>query len=133
MFASLDRLEVRCVFRRCAPAHDPPREILANIADNLKEVGWSWGCVSTVDCSGRTIWIADAHRDDGQQFVGTARTTHVYDLIANQLHSQRVHFFHSRRVLETTLTNKIPTNQRSKPTYEWKLYLYRFSMVSKPL
>jgi hypothetical protein len=29
------------------------------IADNLKKAGWSWGCVSAVDCEGRTIWIAD--------------------------------------------------------------------------
>src|ERR1700758_2980930 len=39
------------------------------IADNLSKAGWSWGCVSAVDSSGRTIWIADAHRDDGKHFV----------------------------------------------------------------
>jgi hypothetical protein len=39
------------------------------IADNLSEAGWSWGCVSAIDSSGRTIWIADAHRDDGKRFV----------------------------------------------------------------
>jgi len=39
------------------------------IADNLSESGWSWGCVATVDCEGRTIWIADAHRGDGKRFV----------------------------------------------------------------
>jgi hypothetical protein len=39
------------------------------IADNLKKAGWSWGCVSAVDSRGRTIWIADAHRDDGKRFV----------------------------------------------------------------
>ena len=39
------------------------------IADNLSKAGWSWGCVSAVDSSGRTIWIADAHRDDGKRFV----------------------------------------------------------------
>jgi hypothetical protein len=39
------------------------------IADNLKKRGWSWGCVSTADSRGRTIWIADAHRDDGRRFV----------------------------------------------------------------
>jgi hypothetical protein len=27
------------------------------------------GWVSAVDCEGRTIWIADAHRDDGQRFI----------------------------------------------------------------
>src|SRR6266446_2544581 len=34
------------------------------IADNLSKAGWSWCCVSAVDCEGRTIWIADAHRGD---------------------------------------------------------------------
>src|SRR5881398_659013 len=39
------------------------------IADNLSKAGWSWGWVSAVDCEGRTIWIADAHRGDGKRFV----------------------------------------------------------------
>ena len=33
------------------------------IADNLKKAGWSYGYVSAIDSEGRTIWIADAHRD----------------------------------------------------------------------
>jgi hypothetical protein len=39
------------------------------IADNLSRAGWSWGCVSSVDSNGRTIFVADAHRDDGKRFV----------------------------------------------------------------
>ena len=39
------------------------------IADNLHKAGWSLGCVSAVDSEGRTIWIADAHRDDGRRFI----------------------------------------------------------------
>jgi len=39
------------------------------IADNLSKAGWSWGCVSTIDSNGRTIWIPDAHRGDGKRFV----------------------------------------------------------------
>jgi hypothetical protein len=39
------------------------------IADNLKKAGWSWGCVSAVDCNGQAIWIVDAHRGDGKRFV----------------------------------------------------------------
>ena len=39
------------------------------IADNLSKAGWSWGCVATVDSRGRTIFVADAHRDDGKRFV----------------------------------------------------------------
>src|SRR4030095_8514239 len=34
------------------------------IADNLSKAGWSLGWVSAVDSHGRTIWIADAHRDE---------------------------------------------------------------------
>jgi hypothetical protein len=39
------------------------------IADNLSKAGWSWGRVAAVDSRGRTIWIVDAHRDDGKRFV----------------------------------------------------------------
>jgi hypothetical protein len=39
------------------------------IADNLSKAGWSWGSVATVDCEGRTIWIADAHCNEGKRFV----------------------------------------------------------------
>jgi hypothetical protein len=39
------------------------------IADNLSKVGWSLGCVSALDSEARTIWIADAHRDDGKRYV----------------------------------------------------------------
>jgi hypothetical protein len=27
------------------------------------------GCVSAIDSNGRTVWIADAHRDDGKHFI----------------------------------------------------------------
>jgi hypothetical protein len=39
------------------------------IADNLSKAGWSWGWVSAVDSNRATIWIADAHRDNGKRFV----------------------------------------------------------------
>jgi len=39
------------------------------IADNLSKAGWSLGWVSAVDSRRQTIWIADAHRDDGKRFV----------------------------------------------------------------
>ena len=42
------------------------------IADNLSKAGWSWGCVATVDREGRTIFVADAHRDNGKRFIVTA-------------------------------------------------------------
>ena len=39
------------------------------IADRLSKAGRSWGCVTALNSEGRTIWIADAHRDDGKRFV----------------------------------------------------------------
>jgi len=42
------------------------------IADNIKKRGWSLGWVSVLDSDGRTIWIVDAHRDDGKRFVARA-------------------------------------------------------------
>ena len=39
------------------------------IADNLSKVGFSLGWVSVIDSNGRTIWIVDAHRRDGQRFI----------------------------------------------------------------
>ncbi len=39
------------------------------IADNLRQSPLELGCVSAIDSSRRTIWIADAHRDNGKRFV----------------------------------------------------------------
>ena len=39
------------------------------IADNVRKAGWSLGWVSALDLKGRTIWIVDAHRDDGKRFI----------------------------------------------------------------
>jgi hypothetical protein len=38
------------------------------IADNLSKPRWTWGCVSALDCEGRTIWIVDAH-GYGKRFI----------------------------------------------------------------
>ena len=39
------------------------------IADNLSKAGWSWGSVSTINSKGQTIFVADAHCDDGRRFI----------------------------------------------------------------
>jgi hypothetical protein len=39
------------------------------VADKLSRAGWTWGCVATVDARGRTIFVADAHRDNGKHSV----------------------------------------------------------------
>ena len=60
--------EILSLLRRDQKNHSPPLvKYWEIIADNLSKAGWSWGCVSAVDCHGRTIWIADAHRDDGRE------------------------------------------------------------------
>jgi hypothetical protein len=48
--------------------HNPSPLLLA-IAQSPPEAGWSWGCVSSVDSRGRTIFVADAHRDGNQRFI----------------------------------------------------------------
>jgi hypothetical protein len=35
----------------------------------VPRAGCSWRCVSAIDSNGRTMWIADAHRDDGKHYV----------------------------------------------------------------
>jgi hypothetical protein len=62
------------------------------IADNLSEAGWSWGCVATIDSNGRTIFVADAHRDDGKRFVVHAdeKLTAFLELEAVTCASQRL-------------------------------------------
>jgi len=42
---------------------------IGDIADNFSKAGWSVGWVSALDLEGRTIWIADAHRDEGKRFI----------------------------------------------------------------
>ncbi len=39
------------------------------IADSLSKAGWTWDCVSNVHSRGRTMFVADAHRGDGQRFI----------------------------------------------------------------
>jgi hypothetical protein len=40
-----------------------------SVVSLLSKAGWSWGCVSAIDSIGRTIWIVDAQRDNGNRFV----------------------------------------------------------------
>jgi hypothetical protein len=66
------------------------------IADNLSKRGWSWGCVSALDCEERTIWIADAHRGDGKRFVARADELltaflELESVIRHSIKSKRIH------------------------------------------
>ena len=50
--------------------HNPPAmKYLGILADRLRAAGWSLGWVSAIDAQGRTIWIVEAHRDDGKRFI----------------------------------------------------------------
>jgi hypothetical protein len=46
-----------------------PNETLGNHRRQSQTTRLELGYVSAVDLQGRTIWIADAHRDDGKHFV----------------------------------------------------------------
>jgi hypothetical protein len=39
------------------------------IADNLRKGGWSWGCSSQIDSTGRVLFTADAYNGDGRRFI----------------------------------------------------------------
>jgi hypothetical protein len=51
------------------------------VADNLSKAGWSWGCVSAVDCEGRTIWIADAYPRGKHLFMLDYFFSSFYELL----------------------------------------------------
>jgi len=62
------------------------------IADNLSKAGWSWGCVSTINSNGRTIFVADAHRENSPFFELSrvlVRLDHVARFIVNANHSMK--------------------------------------------
>lgn len=42
---------------------------MAYYRGQFEESRWSWGCSAAVDSNGRTMWIVDAHRDNGKRFV----------------------------------------------------------------
>jgi hypothetical protein len=62
---------------------------ICKTADNLSKAGWSYGYVSAFDCEGRTIWIADAHRDDGKRFI--VRADEKLTAFVEKSPSQRCH------------------------------------------
>ena len=42
------------------------------IAAHLGKTGWTWGCSSQIDSTGRVLFTANAHRDNGKRFVVSA-------------------------------------------------------------
>jgi hypothetical protein len=39
------------------------------IAENLSQAGFSWGCSSEIDSTGRVLYTADAYARDGRRFT----------------------------------------------------------------
>ena len=73
-----DKAQPTCSGKRSDARHN--MKYWEIIADKLSKAGWSWGCVSAIDSNGRTIWIADAHRDDGKRFVVRAVASESFAL-----------------------------------------------------
>jgi hypothetical protein len=42
------------------------------IGDRLSSSGWSWGCSSHIDSTGRVLFTGDAHRHNGKRFIVSA-------------------------------------------------------------
>jgi len=59
-------LKLRCGEQK---GQNPPGEILGTDCRQARKAGWSLGWVSAADSEGRTLWIVDAHRDNGKRFV----------------------------------------------------------------
>jgi hypothetical protein len=47
----------------------PPAGTARILGNNCRQAQQSRGCVSGIEREGRTIWIIDAHRDNGKRFV----------------------------------------------------------------
>jgi hypothetical protein len=65
------------------------------IADKLSKAGWSLGWVSAIDSNGRTLWIADAHRDDGNRFVVRADDKQTAFLELERVTRNSLRFHHA--------------------------------------
>jgi hypothetical protein len=54
-----------------------------------QQSGWTWGCISTINSNGQTIFVADAHRDDERWFI-----VHVDEKFSAFLELQRAVCIH---------------------------------------
>jgi hypothetical protein len=58
------------------------------IADNLSKAGFSWGCSSEIDSTGRVIFTADAYSRDGRRFTLLADERLTAFLLHAAIHRQ---------------------------------------------
>ena len=95
------------------------------IADNLSKAGWSWGCVSAVDSSERTIFAVDAHRDGKRSVNGREKKSQRTRLRARP----------PRVGQEKSAPLSVPFAQLNRKTLRWEevsVYLDRFQSESGP-
>jgi hypothetical protein len=55
------------------------------ITHRLGKTGFTWGCVSTVNANGQTIFAADAHRDDELEDDKRHRSDYLERFFAAQI------------------------------------------------
>ena len=55
------------------PTHARVRARARTIAHNLSKAGFSWGCSSDIDSTGRVLFTADAYARDGRRFTVLAK------------------------------------------------------------
>ena len=72
------------------------------------------GCVSAIDSNGRTIWIADAHRDDGKRFVVHADEKLTAFLELESAKDKREARLKSRSPHETEARTTDPVQRRAR-------------------
>jgi hypothetical protein len=77
------------------------------IADNLRKRGWSLGWVSALDREGQTIWIVDAHGDNGKRFVlrDDEKLTAFMELFRTRARENNAFFLAASRARRRSLRN----------------------------
>jgi hypothetical protein len=93
------------------------------------------GYVSAINSNGRTIWIADAHRDDGKRFV-----VHADGILTAFLEIEAAICDCGKFVLTSwpdcaklRVTKRIRIRRRTFPSWVRRLFRTRYSREATPL
>ena len=91
------------------------------------------GCVSTIDSNGRTIWIVDAHREDGKRFVARAdeKLTAFLELEA-AIRAVAYHLFSASSFNTSQATTAKLVPPPPQPTRRWPPSAMAYSVSSSP-
>jgi hypothetical protein len=66
LFSAGSSIIAKCV------CHASCAQASSRISGNAAKPVGAWGCISTIDSNGQTIFVADAHRDNGKRFIVAA-------------------------------------------------------------